>query len=303
MAIKGSLKEASLADVCQLLALGQKTGCLSIADGSKFGQIFFDQGRIIHARVVNRRDRLGDVLVRDHVISPEQLRRALDEQERNPNRRLGEILVERRLIDPALLERYIRDQIEESIYHLFTWTQGNFYFEAGQAPEPGELQVSLNPEGILLEAARRVDEWSLIQKKIPSLDLIFEADPERVRAAGVELSPEQERILPLLDGTRTVQELADATGLVEFDVGKALFGLIQAGFAHRVGTRRPEHGGRARETEVTERRNLGIAFYRTGMLDDAAREFRRVLELRPGDVEAMFRLGLVALRRDRKSVV
>ncbi|MGH7448820.1 MAG: DUF4388 domain-containing protein, partial [Longimicrobiales bacterium] len=29
MAIKGSLKEASLADVCQLLALGQKSGCLS----------------------------------------------------------------------------------------------------------------------------------------------------------------------------------------------------------------------------------------------------------------------------------
>ena len=37
MAIKGSLKEASLPDVLQLLALGQKTGCLSIADRSNFG--------------------------------------------------------------------------------------------------------------------------------------------------------------------------------------------------------------------------------------------------------------------------
>ncbi|MGH7463042.1 MAG: DUF4388 domain-containing protein, partial [Longimicrobiales bacterium] len=45
MAIKGSLKEASLADVCQLLALGQKTGCLSVADRTRFGQIFFDKGR------------------------------------------------------------------------------------------------------------------------------------------------------------------------------------------------------------------------------------------------------------------
>ena len=30
MAIKGSLKEASLPDVLQLLAMGKKTGCLSV---------------------------------------------------------------------------------------------------------------------------------------------------------------------------------------------------------------------------------------------------------------------------------
>ena len=37
MAIKGSLKEASLPDVLQLLSMGQKTGCLSVAERSNFG--------------------------------------------------------------------------------------------------------------------------------------------------------------------------------------------------------------------------------------------------------------------------
>jgi hypothetical protein len=73
MAIKGSLKEASLADVCQLLALGLKSGCLSVADGSRFGQIYFERGRITYARIVNRRDRLGDILVRDRVLAQSQL--------------------------------------------------------------------------------------------------------------------------------------------------------------------------------------------------------------------------------------
>ena len=50
MAIKGSLKEASLADVCQLLALGQKTGCLSITDKSRFGQIYFDRAEDLKNR-------------------------------------------------------------------------------------------------------------------------------------------------------------------------------------------------------------------------------------------------------------
>src|SRR5690349_23737291 len=69
MAIKGSLKEASLPDVLQLLALGQKTGCLSIADRSNFGYIYFDKGRICYASIVNRRDRLGDILVKNGKIS------------------------------------------------------------------------------------------------------------------------------------------------------------------------------------------------------------------------------------------
>jgi len=45
MAIRGSLKEASLPDVLQLLAMGQKTGCLSVNYRSNFGYIYFDRGR------------------------------------------------------------------------------------------------------------------------------------------------------------------------------------------------------------------------------------------------------------------
>jgi tetratricopeptide (TPR) repeat protein len=304
MAIKGSLKEASLADVCQLLAMGQKTGCLSVTDRSRFGQIFFDRGRITYANIVNRRDRLGDLLVRDGVLDHNQLRELLDAQAREPDRRLGELLLERGLITEEQLRGYIREQVEEAIYHLFTWSQGNFFFEVDQRPEPGEVLLSLNAEGLLLEGARRVDEWSLIEKKIPSFDLIFGVDAKRIRASGVQLTEEQERILPLLDGTRTVQEIIDATGLGEFEVGKALFGLIQAGFAQPVGQRSPSETGRAREAEIQERRNLGIAFYRAGLLQDATREFRRVLELYPDDAVARYHLVLLELRegKDREAV-
>src|SRR5206468_9745159 len=78
MAIKGSLKEASLPDVLQLLALGQKTGCLSIADRSNFGYIYFEKGRICYASIVNRRDRLGDILVKHGKITQGQLEAAVD---------------------------------------------------------------------------------------------------------------------------------------------------------------------------------------------------------------------------------
>ena len=299
MAIKGSLKEASLADVCQLLALGQKTGCLSVTDRTRFGQIYFDRGRITHATIVNRRDRLGDLLVRDGVVDHERLQQVIAKQAANPERRLGELLVEEGLLTREQLEHYIRIQAEEAVYALFTWSRGSFYFEVDQRPDDAEILLSINPESLLLEGARRVDEWSLIEKKIPSLDLIFQVEMERLRASGVELTPEQERILPLLDGNHTVQEIADRTGLGEFETGKALYGLLQAGFAYRVGRRETVETPRVRDTDVQERRNLGVAFYRTGLLEEATREFRYVLEVRPGDATSRAHLALIDLREGR----
>lgn len=299
MAIKGSLKEASLPDVLQLLSLGRKTGCLAIADRHNFGYIYFDLGKICYASIVNRRDRLGDILVKNNRISAAQLQQAVDLQAEKRETKLGQILVEINAISLTELQEYMRLQIEEAVYFLFTWNSGTFNFEAGVRPEREDFLVSINPESLLLEGARRVDEWSLIEKKIPQMDLIFALDRDHLSQSEVRLSPGQERILPLLDGTRDVQQVFDDSGLIEFEAGKALYGLITAGFAHRVGSSTTAPPPKATEGRVDEHRNLGIAFYKTGMLDEAMREFRRVADLRPRDPSSAFYLGLIALRQAR----
>ena len=299
MAIKGSLKEASLPDVIQLLFLGRRTGCLALADQQNFGTIYFDEGHIIFASIVNRRDRLGDLLVRSGRIIGRAAaaggepagRRAGAEAGRDPG-------ASRARISRDDLQHYIRLQIEEAVYYLFTWNSGTFNFEAGVRPEREDFLVRINPEYLLLEGARRVDEWSLIEKKIPSFDLIFSVDGAHLGESAPELSAEQRALVPLLDGTRDVQPVMEESGLVEFEVGKALFGLITAGFARRVGTS-AAIAPRVNESRVDEHRNLGIAFYKAAMLDEALREFRRVAELRPADAGAAFFLGLIALRQAR----
>src|SRR5881394_80823 len=275
MAIKGSLKEASLPDVLQLLALGQKTGCLSIADRSNFGYIYFDKGRISYASIVNRRDRLGDILVKHEKITQEQLDAAIHRQSKERDKKLGEILVVQSVLTQQELERYMRMQIEESVYYLFTWTQGTFNFESDVRPEQQDFLVSINPESLLLEGARRVDEWGLIEKKIPSFDLIFLVDRDRLAISDATLTEVQDRLLSLLDGSRDVNQVIEDSGLGEFEDVKMT------------------------DARVEEHRNLGIAFYKTGMLDEAAREFRRVAELRGTDANAHFFIGLVALKQSR----
>ena len=295
MAIRGSLKEASLPDVLQLLAMGKKSGCLSVTHRNNFGSIHFDKGRISYASIVNRRDRLGDILVKSGILSQELLDDAIAMQAKSRGVRLGELLVERHSITRDELNAQIRVQIEEAVYFLFTWAEGTFNFESDIRPEEQDFLVSINPESLLLEGARRVDEWSLIEKKVPSFDLVFEVDRRKLAEDHASLTTEQQTLLPLIDGRRDVASLVDESGLVEFDVGKALFGLATAGYLHRVGKTRPQEE-LAADVRVEEHRNLGVAFYRTGMLDEAVREFRRVSELRPDDIGARFFLGLAHLR-------
>jgi tetratricopeptide (TPR) repeat protein len=298
MAIRGSLKEASLPDVLQLLAMGKKTGCLSVTHRNSFGYIYFDKGRICYASIVNRRDRLGDRLLKSGAISQEQLDAGIALQDRRRDKRLGELLVEQGALTIEQLHNAIHVQIQEAVYFLFTWTAGTFNFEADVAPDAHDYVVSINPESLLLEGARRVDEWELIEKKIPSFDLVFEMNRAKVMSSDVELTAEQRVVLDLVDGSRDVQAIIDASGLVEFEVGKAVYGLLNASFIHRIG----KSAGPAQplaEGRVEEHRNLGIAFYKTSMLEEALREFRRVLELRETDTVARFYIGLVLARQQK----
>ena len=228
MAIKGSLKEASLPDVLQLLSLGQKTGCLSVTDRTNLGNIYFHEGWICYASIVNRRDRLGDMLVKSEKVTHEQLEQAIERQSKERHNKLGQILLQSGAITQADLEECVRIQVEEAVYYLFTWTQGSFRFDADVGPEDEDVSLSINPESLLLEGARRIDEWSLIEKKVPSFDSVFEADAARLSASAAELTGEQQLVVRLLDGERDVTQLIEESGLSEFDAGKALYGLITA---------------------------------------------------------------------------
>lgn len=295
MAIEGSLADVALADICQLLSLGRKTGCLTVTDRANFGYIYFEKGRVVYASVLNRPDRLGELLVKGGAVSEEDLTRAVELQRSDDHKKLGEILVETGALSHQELEKWVTLQIEEAVFHLFDWNKGSFHFNPDERPAEDQVfRVSLSVDGLLMEGARRVDEWSLIEKKIPSLDLIFVLGRDPY-AESVVLSPTQEKLLPLLDGSRTVRELARDAGLVEFETGKALYGLIQGGFLQEAGRKLP--GDRGGEESAVERSlTLGRAFYKAGMLEDASIEFRAALKEDEREPTCRFFMGLIALR-------
>ena len=160
-------------------------------------------------------------------------------------------------------------QMEEAVYIIFQWSEGTFEFEPDIMPEEGKFRISISIDALLMEGARRVDEWSVVEKKITSMDLIFSLERNPLEDEGLDLTDDQKGIIPLIDGERSVTDLVDDSGLAEFDTGKALYGLIQAGFAVQVGRRVAEDKA---EGSVDEHVGLGLVAYKSGLMDDASRE-------------------------------
>jgi Domain of unknown function (DUF4388) len=169
MAFQGSLAELHLPDIIQLVSVSGKTGIFYLTDGTLKGQIFLNDGKIVHA-----------------------------------------------LLDDT--------SGEEAVYALAIWRQGEFRFDPGPATE--QRTITKSNTNLLMEAARRLDEWRVLSKKIPSVDLVPEFVVQENHEGQINLNTSEWLILSKIDGQRTVRSIAQASSLSVFDAAKMLYGLI-----------------------------------------------------------------------------
>ena len=232
MAIEGPLKELSIHDVFQLLDLSHKTGALRVRSELRqnAGVVSFDEGHVVAAEILTNPHPLGGLLMRSGKVGEEALARARAAQAGGDPRRLGEILIEQGAITPKELERQVRLQIEEVVFELMGWSEGYFAFEEGSgAALPAEALIRIPTSVLLMEAARRIDEWSRIEKKIPHLGIVPTLAPAGEGTDVIDLLPDEWEVLSVVDAQRDVRGIAQALGAPEFDVAKTLFGLASAG--------------------------------------------------------------------------
>jgi hypothetical protein len=127
---------------------------------------------------------------------------------------------------------------EEAVYALAIWSQGEFKFEPGVATELRTIAKSNT--NLLMEAARRLDEWRVLSKKIPSAEMIPEFVVQDSREGQINLNTSEWLILSKIDGNRSIKAIAVASGLSVFDASKILYGLVATGLIRlREGARSP----------------------------------------------------------------
>src|SRR2546422_225689 len=213
MPIEGPLRELGIHDVFQLVDLSRKTGVLRVTSELRHnaGTISFEGGAIIFAEIRSNPHPLGALLLRTGKISEADLERARDMQQRQGDgRRLGEILVSLGALTPRELERQLRFQIEEVVFEVMSWREGYFSFSEGTPTElPADAVVRIPTEALLMEGARRIDEWSRIEGRIPHLGVVpMLAPPQEASEGELDLLPPEWEMLAMINGVRDVRAIA-----------------------------------------------------------------------------------------------
>ncbi len=254
MALEGTLRDFSLADIFQLIGLQRKTGVLTLRTKDDTVTVTFLDGKVVGADSLSHRleNRLGHVLIKSGLLQPDQLSRALEIQ-KETLQRLGFILTHYGIISADSLRQAIQLQILQIVYRLFRWKDGDYHFSQETTIEyDRDNVVPITAESILMEGARMIDEWPIIEKRIRSYDMVFrkkltdqeivvvgaeEADeidfdsdvPRRrkgLAADKIRISEEEKAIYDLVDGTVTVGDIVEVSRFSEFDTNKALYELL-----------------------------------------------------------------------------
>ena len=113
---------------------------------------------------------------------------------------------------------------EEAIYALAIWNSGDFQFNPGE--ESDRQTISKSNTNLLMEAARRLDEWRVLSKKIPSIDYVPELLARENRHEQVTLNPHEWMLVTKIDGHRSISDIGSAVNMSAFDVAKILYGMI-----------------------------------------------------------------------------
>jgi hypothetical protein len=115
---------------------------------------------------------------------------------------------------------------EEAIYALAIWNQGEFQFTPSE--EPDRQTITKSNTNLLMEAARRLDEWRVLSKKIPSVELVPDLMPRENRHEQITLNPQEWMLITKIDGVRSIADIGRALSMSSFDVAKILYGMITA---------------------------------------------------------------------------
>jgi antitoxin component of RelBE/YafQ-DinJ toxin-antitoxin module len=228
MPLSGNLETFHITNVLQLLHNDQKTGILTVTWKDETIKVYIREGHIIYATKSHEKNRLGDLLIKNGIITEKQLKECLNASKKQ-NIPLGKVVVEKGYTTAGSLGKIIFKQAENAIYDLFFWEKGEFEYTDKTFSTQRMVVKKINIMSTILEAARRIDEMPVLKKQIPREDMVFQASDSVKKDNKIKLNPDEWSVLALVDGKLTVKQIIAESINDSFTVYQILNSLISYG--------------------------------------------------------------------------
>jgi len=239
MGFKGSVESFSLADVFQNLAMNQQTGTLHVftaANEEKF--VYFQTGQVRYlSHGQNKIFLQPEVFYARGLINIVQLNSA-KQRVQESHETTGIALIGLGYINEQQVNDVFKLQLEEEIYDLFGWDKASFEFNEGAPFEtlfPGQISSGKGPSlpisHLIMEAARRVDEWDRLKRQVPTFKEIYCMDlaaRKAIESGEMETDPVEKRVAALIDCARDVEDIIIDSSLFKFEIFTAIASFLQS---------------------------------------------------------------------------
>ena len=263
MALEGTLRDFSFADILQLISLQRKTGVLTLKSDENVTTVSFVDGNIVGASTLNQHteDLIGLILLKRGEVAEEDLQDALQRQGETLQR-LGRILIDNGVVTIDTVRSALQQQVLQIVYRIFRWNDGDYHFsQESDIDYDRELTEPMAADHIIMEGARMTDEWPFIEQRLPDRNVVFihvDSDRELVvvepadddfddlgfsfsdtpkekpvveKPEPVEgqVTPDQKIVYLLVSGVDDIHEVILSSPLIEFETCKALAELMEGG--------------------------------------------------------------------------
>lgn len=211
--------------LCDIVALAAQSGwkgeLILIAEAGH-RSFYFDGGTIIGASTTVAGERLGETLYRFGEITREQLD-TIVRASNETGKRFGEVALETGIVTAEALFAMIARQVEEVFYSAVHVSEGAFYFFDRFDEKQIIRRHNMNASGLLMEAARRMDEMRFFREKIPSDAYI------PVPVPGKKPADDLASVFEHCDSKQSIADIGRAIGQLEFEVTRSVFQLVSSG--------------------------------------------------------------------------
>jgi hypothetical protein len=224
--LAGDLSGLPIADLVAFVHQARLSGLLTVVTGGAERAVAFKDGEVRSAHSSAPGERVDEVAVRLGFVTEAQVALATP-----GGRPPGKALVDAGALTPNDLWKCFHEQVTAVFHAILLSREGTFFLVDEEVADRTGAPLAVSTQSLLMDGIRRIDEMSLFRARIPGPRAYLRCHRPR---RPITLKPLEGSLLKLVDGQRTVAEIASLAHLSEFDATKILYHLAEAGYLEAV---------------------------------------------------------------------
>jgi hypothetical protein len=207
------------------------TGRVYLTHGNDRAAVTLARGRPIHVEVSQGFASIEEYLWREGKITRPQYQKLRVQKLRGP-RQVGAYLVSQGFLKPSELFAAVRGHVADSLYGLFEWEKGDFYYAEERVDTGDQVALDLEVGAIVVEGVRRKYLMDRLAGRVGGPSSLLQAKP----TALVEMDPmgldrHERQVVRLLDGGHSMEDIVFTSALPALRVYQIAVALLIMGYA------------------------------------------------------------------------